>query len=128
MSKFNPTPEADTAAKQLNRDLQRADKEARRQLTAWMQMVDMFWQAPVTHADNAASMAHCQEKLDSDPAAAVVMLASSKSFIEYHYAQDAALVQEMVDPRYLLEGAYVWGEGLTLVSLRPEYEVQSEEV
>jgi hypothetical protein len=127
MSKFETTPEVDTPAKQLNRDLVRADKEARRQLTAWMQMVDLFWQAPVTHADNAASMEHCQAKIDSNPAAAAVMLSSSKSFLEYHYAQDAALVQEMVDPRYLLEGAYVWGEGLTLVSLRPEYEVQTEE-
>ena len=128
MSKFETTPEVDTPAKQLNRDLARADKEARRQLTAWMQMVDLFWQAPITHAENALSMEDCQAKIDSNPAGAAVMLSSSKSFIEYHIAQDAALVAEMVDPRYLLEGAYVWGEGLTLVSLRPEYEVQSEEV
>ena len=128
MSKFETTPEVDTPAKQLNRDLARADKEARRQLTNWMQMLDVFWQAPITHGDNAASMADCQAKLDSNPAGAMVMLSSSKSFIEYHIAQDAELVAEMVDPRYLLEGAYVWGEGLTLVSLRPEYEVQSEEV
>lgn len=128
MSKFETTAEVDTPAKQLNRDLARADKEARRQLTAWMQAVDVFWCAPITHGENAFSMEHCQAKLDSDPAKAAIMLSSSKSFIEYHIAQDAALVAEMVDPRYLLEGAYVWGEGLTLVSLRPEYDVQPEEV
>ena len=129
MSKFSTTPESDTPEKQLNRDLARADKEARRQLTSWMQMIDIFWQAPVTHGENAASMADIQAKLDADPAAAQVLLSSSKSFIEYHISQDADLVNEMVDPRYLLDGAYEWVEGeLTLSALRPEYDVQSEEV
>ena len=127
MSKFSTTPETDTPEKQLNRDLTRADKEARRQLTSWMQMIDVFWQAPITHGENAASMADIQAKLDADPAAAQVLLSSSKSFIEYHISQDADLVDEMVDPRYLLEGAYVWVEGeLTLDTLRPEWDVQEE--
>ena len=127
MSKFNPTPESDTPQKQLNRDLARADKEARRQLASWMQMLDVFWQAPITHGENAASMADIQAKIDADPAAAQVLLSSSKSFIEYHIAQDADLVNEMVPARYLLDGAYTWVEGeLTLEALRPEYEVQDE--
>ena len=127
MSKFNPTPESDTPQKQLNRDLARADKEARRQLSSWMQMIDVFWQAPITHGENAASMADIQAKIDADPAAAQVLLSSSKSFIEYHISQDADLVNEMVPARYLLDGAYTWVEGeLTLEALRPEYDVQDE--
>ncbi len=129
MSRFNPAPEVDTPEKQLNRDLARADKEARRQLTNWMQMLDVFWQAPLTHGDNAASKADIQAKIDADPVAAQVLLTASKDFITYHTAQDAQLVTEMVDPRYFLDGAYTWIEGtLTLDTLRPEWDVQEEVV
>jgi len=128
MSRFTPTPEVDTPEKQLNRDLARADKEARRQLTTWMQMLEVFWQAPVTHGENAASKADIQAKIDSDPAAAQILLSASKDFITYHMGQDAELVTEMVDPRFLLDGAYTWVDGtLTLDTLRPEWDIPAEE-
>lgn len=128
MSRFTPTPEVDTPQKQLNRDLARADKEARRQLTSWMQMLDVFWQAPITHGEGAASKADIQAKIDADPAAAQVLLSASKDFITYHMSQDADLVNELVHPRYLLDGAYTWVDGtLTLDTLRPEWDVQEED-
>jgi hypothetical protein len=127
MSKFNTEPQAISALEMLNNDMKRADKEARRSLQTWMQNVDIFWCAPITHGENAKSMAECQAKLDADPAAAALLLSSSAAHIAYHIGQDPELVAELVDPRYLLEGAYTWGEGLTLVALRPEYDVQPEE-
>ncbi len=128
MSRFNTTPEVDTPQKQLNRDLARADKEARRQLTSWMQMLDVFWQAPITHGENAASKADIQAKLDVDPAATQVLLSASKDFITYHMTQDADLVNELVHPRYFLDGAYTWVDGtMTLDTLRPEWDVQEED-
>ncbi len=128
MSIFTTTPEVDTPQKQLNRDLARADKEARRQLTSWMQMLEVFWQAPITHGEDAASKADIQAKIDADPAAAQVLLSASKDFITYHMAQDADLVNELVHPRYFLDGAYTWVDGtLTLDTLRPEWDVQEED-
>ena len=127
MSKFESRPKVVTAAERLNNDLARADKEARRSLQTWMQNVELFWQAPVSHADNSLSMEECQAKIDADPAAAQLLLSASEAHINYHIAQDPALVAEMVPARFLLDGAYTWGEGLTLVSLRPEWDVQPED-
>ena len=127
MSKYKPAEQIDTPADQLNRALKRADDEARRQLTVWMQMLDVFWEAPVTHRDNAKSKDEIQAKIDADPVKTQVMLSGSKDFIQFHIAQDAALVAEMVPARYLLDGAYTWGDGLTLNKLRPEWDVQPEE-
>ena len=127
MSKFESQPKVVTAADRLNNDLARADKEARRSLQTWMQNVELFWQAPVSHADNSLSMEEVQAKIDADPAAAQILLSASVAHIQYHMASDPALVAEMVPARFLLDGAYVWGEGLTLVSLRPEWDVQPED-
>ena len=127
MSKFNPEAKVVTATERLNNDLARADKEARRSLQTWMQNVELFWQAPISHADNSLSMEEVQAKLDADPAAAQLLLSASVAHISYHMAQDPALVAEMVPARFLLDGAYTWGEGLTLVALRPEWDVQSED-
>ena len=127
MSKFEPEAKVVSAADRLNNDLARADKEARRSLQTWMQNVELFWQAPVSHADNSLSMEEVQAKLDADPAAAQLLLSASVAHIQYHMAQDAALVAEMVPARFLLDGAYVWQEGLKLVSLRPEWDVQLED-
>ncbi len=126
MSKYKPAEQIDTPADQLNRALKRADDEARRQLTVWMQMLDVFWEAPVTHGDNAKSKDEIQAKIDADPVKTQLMLTGSKDFIEFHIAQDAALVAELVPDRYLLDGAYIWGDGLTLNELRPEWDVQPE--
>jgi len=127
MSKFEPEAKVVSAADRLNNDLARADKEARRSLQTWMQNVEMFWQAPVSHADNSLSMEEVQAKLDADPAAAQLLLSASVAHIQYHLASDPALVAEMVPARFLLDGAYTWGEGLTLVALRPEWDVQLED-
>ena len=126
MSKFNTEPQVISALEMLNNDMKRADKEARRSLQTWMQNVDIFWCAPITHGEAAYTMEQCQAKLDANPAAAMLMLSASAAHITYHIGQDPELVAELVDPRYLLEGAYTWGEGLTLVALRPEYEAQNE--
>jgi hypothetical protein len=128
MSKFETTPSEITPAELLSNDMKRADKEVRRQIQTWMQNVDMFWCAPVTHGEAAYSKEECQAKIDSNPLAAQVLLTASKEFISFHMAQDLELVAEMVPSRYYLEGAYTWIEGtLTLDTLRPEYEVQPEE-
>ena len=128
MSKFETTPNVITPAELLSNDMKRADKEVRRQIQTWMQSVDLFWVAPVTHGDAAYSKEEMQAKLDSNPVAAQVLLTASKDFATFHFSQDAALMQEMVPARYLLEGAYTWVEGtLTLDTLRPEYDVQPEE-
>ncbi len=126
MSKYKPEEQIDTPADQLNRALKRADNEARRQLTVWMQMIDVFWCAPVTHGENAQTKEQIQAKIDADPAKTQLMLTGSKDFIKFHIAQDAALVAKMVPDRYLLDGAYTWGNGLNLSELRPEWDVQPE--
>lgn len=127
MSKYKPAEKIDTPANQLNRALKRADDEARRQLTVWMQMLDVFWEAPITHGDNAKSRDEIQAKLDADSVKTQVMLSGSKDFIQFHIAQDAALVAEMVPSRYLLDGAYNWVDGkLEINQLRPEWDVQPE--
>ena len=127
MSKFEPEAKVVSAADRLNNDLARADKEARRSLQTWMQNVELFWQAPISHADNSLSMEEVQAKIDADPAAAQLLLSASVAHIQYHLAADPDLVAEMVPARFLLDGAYTWGEGLTLVSLRPEWDVQPED-
>tara|TARA_R110002167_G_scaffold89203_1_gene240660 strand:- start:36972 stop:37358 length:387 start_codon:yes stop_codon:yes gene_type:complete len=127
MSKFETSESEITAADLLKNDMKRADKEARRSLQTWMQNVDIFWCAPITHGENSHSIETCQAKLDIDPVASQTLLSASSAHLTYHLEQDPDLVAEIVDPRYLLEGAYTWGEGLTLLALRPEYDVQSEE-
>lgn len=128
MSKFSPTEKVVTPLDNLNESLMRADKESKRQLTNWMQMLDVFWCAPVTHGENARSKEDMQAIIDADPVKAQVLLAASANFIVYRISEDSDLVTEMVPARYLLEGAYTWVEGtLTLDQLRPEWDVQPEE-
>ena len=126
MSKYKPAKQIDTPADQLNRALKRADQESRRQLSEWMKMIDVFWCAPVTHGENAQTKEQLQAKIDADPAKTQLMLTGSKNFIAFHLQEDADLVNEMVPARYLLDGAYTWGDGLTLNELRPEWDVQPE--
>ena len=126
MSKYKPTERIETPLDQLNGALKRADIEARRQLSEWMKMIDVFWCAPITHGEEAQTKEQVQAKIDADPAKTQLMLTGSKDFIQFHIAQDAELVAEMVPNRYLLEGAYTWGNGLTLNELRPEWDVQPE--
>lgn len=128
MSKFSPTEKVVTPLDNLNESLMRADKESKRQLTNWMQMLDVFWCAPVTHGENARSKEDMQAIIDADPVKAQVLLTASANFIVYRISEDSDLVTEMVPARYLLEGAYTWVEGtLTLDQLRPEWDVQPEE-
>lgn len=128
MSKFSPTEKVVTPLDNLNESLMRADKESKRQLTSWMQMLDVFWCAPVTHGENARSKEDMQAIIDADPVKAQVLLTASANFIVYRISEDSDLVTEMVPARYLLEGAYTWVEGtLTLDQLRPEWDVQPEE-
>ncbi|MDB4490062.1 hypothetical protein N9045_00960 [bacterium] len=128
MSKFSPTEKVVTPLDNLNESLMRADKESKRQLTSWMQMLDVFWCAPVTHGENARSKEDMQAIIDADPVKAQVLLSASASFIAYRISEDPDLATEMVPARYLLEGAYTWVEGtLTLDQLRPEWDVQPEE-
>lgn len=127
MSKYKPAEQIDKPEDQLNRALKRADQESRRQLSEWIKMIDVFWCAPVTHGENAQTKEQVQAKIDADPVKTQLMLTGSKDFIEFHIAQDSALVAEMVPDRYLLDGAYTWGNGLNLVQLRPEWDVQPEE-
>lgn len=128
MSKFSPTEKVVTPLDNLNESLMRADKESKRQLTSWMQMLDVFWCAPVTHGENARSKEDMQAIIDADPVKAQVLLSASASFIAYRISEDPDLTTEMVPARYLLEGAYTWVEGtLTLDQLRPEWDVQPEE-
>lgn len=127
MSKYKPAEQIDTPADQLNRALKRADQESRRQLSEWIKMIDVFWCAPISHGENAQTKEQVQAKIDADPVKTQIMLTGSKDFIEFHIVQDSALVAEMVPDRYLLDGAYTWGNGLNLVQLRPEWDVQPEE-
>ena len=128
MSKFQPAERVVTPLGHLNESLMRADKESKRQLTGWMQMLDVFWCAPVTHGENARSKEDMQAIIDADPVKAQMLLSASASFIAYRISEDSDLVTEMVPARYLLEGAYTWVEGtLTLDELRPEWDVQPEE-
>ena len=128
MSKFSPTEKVVTPLDNLNESLMRADKESKRQLTSWMQMLDVFWCAPVTHGENARSKEDMQAIIDADPVKAQVLLTASANFIVYRISEDSDLLTEMVPARYLLEGAYTWVEGtLTLDQLRPEWDVQPEE-
>ena len=87
MSKYKPAEQIDTAADQLNRTLKRADDEARRQLTIWMQMVDVFWCAPVTHGENAQTKEQIQAKIDADPVKTQLILTGSKNFIAFSFAR-----------------------------------------
>lgn len=128
MSKFDPPAKVVTPLDNLRESLMRADKESKRQLKNWMDMLDVFWCAPVTHRDNARSKEDMQAIIDADPVKAQVLLSASANFIAYRISEDPDLVTEMVPARYLLEGAYTWVEGtLTLDELRPEWDVQPEE-
>ena len=126
MSKYKPTERIETPLDQLNGALKRADIEARRQLSEWMKMIDVFWCAPITHGEKAQTKEQVQAKIDADPAKTQLMLTGSKNFIAFHIQEDSDLVNEMVPARYLLDGAYTWGNGLTLNELRPEWGGQPE--
>jgi len=127
MSKYEVPPVSPDAASHLNNILLRADKELKRQIQSWMQQIDICWCAPVTHGDNARSMEDMQAIIDADPTKFQMVLSDSVAQVAHFMAIDAAAFVAMVEPRHLLDGAYVWGEGLTLVSLRPEWDVQSED-
>jgi hypothetical protein len=128
MSRFASNPAPPTPLDQLNEDLKRAEKEARRQLSTLMAFYDVFWCAPITHGDNALTKEQVQAKIDSNPAAAQVLLSASKDTLAFHKAQDPELVAEMVPDRYFLDGAYEWlPNSLTLDKLRPEFDIQPDE-
>ena len=129
MSKYEVPPVSPDAADHLNNILMRADKELKRQIQTWMQQMDICWCAPVTHGDSARSMEDMQAIIDADPAKFQMMLTDSAAQAAHFMAIDTEAFLAMVEPRHLTEGAYVWAEGeLTLVSLRPEWDVQPEEV
>jgi len=126
MSKYDTAPSNPEALDHLNGILKRADKEFTRQVTTWMKMVDVCWCAPVTHSD-PRSMEDMQAIIDVDPAKFQMMLTDSVAQVGHFLATDPEAFMSLVKPRHLVEGAYVFGEGLTLVSLRPEWDVQPEE-
>jgi delta-aminolevulinic acid dehydratase/porphobilinogen synthase len=129
MSKYEPTPVAPQAADHLNNILLRADREFKRQVTEWTKQLDVCWCAPVTHGDNARSMEDMQAIIDVDPAKFQLLLSDSAAQAGHFMAIDAAAFVELVEPRHLVDGAYTWVEGeLTLEELRPEWDVQPEEV
>ena len=127
MSKFHVDQAQRSNESYLDSSMIRADREVRRQLTSLKNEMDAFWCAPVTKGDDARSMEDMQAILDSNPAKAAVLLSSHAAAVAFHMEQDPDLVLEIFKPRHLTEGAYVWGEGLTLVSLRPEWEAQEEQ-
>lgn len=128
MSKYEIPPVSPDAASHLNNILLRADREFKRQVNEWTKQLDVCWCAPVTHGENARSMQDMQAIIDADPAKFQMMLSDSVAQVQHFMAIDAAAFVAMVKPRHLLDGAYVWQEGeLTLVSLRPEWDVQSED-
>lgn len=127
MSKFHVDAGQRSNESYLDSSMIRADREARRQLNNLKNEMDAFWCCPVTHGDNARSMEAMQAILDSNPAKSAVLLSSHAAVVAFHMEQDEDLVLEIFEPRHLTQGAYVWGEGLSLVSLRPEWDVQEQE-
>ena len=127
MSKYEVPPVSPEAMDHLNNILLRADKELKRQIQTWMQQMDICWCAPVTHGDNARSMEDMQAIIDADPAKFQMVLSDSVAQVAHFMAIDSVAFVETVEPRHLVDGAYTWGEGLTLVSLRPEWDVQLED-
>ena len=122
MSKFSvETPERSPES-HLDSSMLRADREARRQIAVLKQEMDLFWKAPITELSDARSMEEMQAILDSNPAKASILLSAHAAAMAHHMEQDMELVLEIMEPRHLTEGAYVWGEGLELVSLRPEWD------
>ena len=129
MSKYEPTPAAPEAVDHLNNILLRADREFKRQVAEWTKQLDVCWCAPVTHGENARSKADMQAIIDTDPAKFQLLLSDSAAQAAHFMAIDAAAFVELVEPRHLVEGAYTWVEGeLKLEELRPEWDVQPEEV
>ena len=129
MSKYEVPPVSPDAAAHLNNILLRADREFKRQVTEWAKQLDVCWCAPVTHGDAARSKEDMQAIIDADPAKFQMMLSDSVAQVAHFMAIDAAAFVELVEPRHLLDGAYTWVEGeLTLDTLRPEWDVQTEEV
>ncbi len=128
MSKFEVVQPERTPESYLDSSMMRADREARRQLQTLATEMDVFWCAPITHGDEARSMEDMQAILDSNPEKSSILLSAHAAAMAHHMAADADLVMEIMEPRHLVAGAYVWGEGLELVSLRPEWDVQPEEV
>ena len=129
MSKYEPTPVAPQAADHLNNILLRADREFKRQVNEWTKQLDVCWCAPVTHGENARSMEDMQAIIDVDPAKFQLLLSDSAAQAGHFMAIDAAAFVALVEPRHLVDGAYTWVEGeLTLEELRPEWDVQQEEV
>ncbi len=129
MSKYETAPVEPQPIDHLNNILLRADRELKRQIQSWMQQLDVCWCAPVTHGENARSIEEMQAIIDADPAKFQMMLTDSAAMAAHFMQIDLQGFLAMVEPRHLTEGAYTWAEGgLTLVSLRPEWDVQPEEV
>jgi delta-aminolevulinic acid dehydratase/porphobilinogen synthase len=129
MSKYEVPPVSPDAATHLNNILLRADREFKRQVSEWAKQLDVCWCAPVTHGENARSMEDMQAIIDADPAKFQMMLSDSVAQVQHFMAIDAAAFVELVEPRHLVDGAYTWAEGeLKLEELRPEWDVQTEEV
>jgi hypothetical protein len=129
MSKYEAAPAAPQPVDHLNNILLRADREFKRQVQSWMQQLDVCWCAPVTHGENARSIEEMQAIINSDPVKFQMMLTDSAAMAAHFMQIDLQGFLAMVEPRHLTEGAYTWAEGeLTILALRPEWDVQVEEV
>lgn len=129
MSKYETAPVEPQPIDHLNNILLRADRELKRQIQSWMQQLDVCWCAPVTHGENARSVEEMQAIINSDPVKFQMMLTDSATMAAHFMQIDLQGFLAMVEPRHLTEGAYTWAEGeLTILALRPEWDVQVEEV
>jgi len=124
----DPKPESFDAVKAFNVRLNDSSNTAAKLLRTYIDGYERFWQTPRTHGERALSMEDVQAMLDVDPVIMMDLMNDGTAFVAFVQASHPDAVGTEYFPTRYLTIPYVMDENGRLVSLKPEWEVQEEEV
>ena len=122
-----PKPEGFDATKAFNVRLKEAGMTAEKLLRTYINGYEKFWQTPRTHGERALTMEQMQAVLAADPVAMQDMMADGTAFVTFVQNSHPEAIPDYFPERYLTI-PYNMDENGILLSLKPEWEVQEEEV
>jgi len=123
-----PKPEGFDSAKAFNVRLRESSATAEKLLRTYINGYEKFWQTPRTHGERALPMEDVQAMLDVDPAIMVDLMNDGTAFVAFVQASHPDAVGTEYFPTRYLTIPYNMDENGRLVSLKPEWEAQEEEV
>ena len=123
-----PKPEGFDAAKAFNVRLKESSMTAEKLLRTYVKGYEKFWQTPRTHGGRALSMEEMQAVLAVDPAIMNDLMTDGTAFVAFVQASHPEAVGTEYFPTRYLTIPYNMDANGVLLSLKPEWEAQEEEV